>query len=190
MAPTIDIRIRNISTGNTDDTVPVRPRWVGQHLAVTPPIKDGAEIATRGQWVITHTATGFSCATLLCNLKKATAVAQQWDDRFGLITTPADVQQWPHKRGWGDTVRAINTPWSHPAPDDSDDIAAVAAADAGRPLDQAGGARRMQWRGKWWPLPTDTELELWVMDSCCETPDGRTVEPDHPESWLSILNLI
>jgi hypothetical protein len=29
-----------------------------------------------------------------------------------------------------------------------------------------------------------------VMDSCCETPDGRTVEPDHPESWLSILNLI
>jgi len=174
-----------------DGPVAVRHRWLGQHLAVTPPIKDGAEVACRGQWVITHTATGFSCATLLCSLKKATEVAKNWDARFGLITVPSDVQQWPHKKAWGETVSAINCPWSTSiSPDDSDDIAATSAAEAGRPIDQAGTVRRMMWRGKWWQLPTDTELELWVMDSCCETPDGRTVEPDHPESWLSILNLI
>jgi len=174
-----------------DGPVAVRHRWLGQHLAVTPPIKDGAEKACRGHWVITHTPTGFSCATLLCSLKKATDVAKNWDSRFGLITVPTDVQQWPHKKAWRETVEAINCPWSTSiSPDHSDDIAATSAAEAGRPIDQAGTVRRMMWRGKWWQLPTDTELELWVMDSCCETPDGRTVEPDHPESWLSILNLI
>jgi hypothetical protein len=184
MAPTIEIAIK-------DGTATVRPRWVGQHLAVTPPLKDGAEKACRGQWVITHTPTGFSCATLLCSLKKATEVAKNWDARFGLIQTPGDVQEWPHKRAWGNLVTSVNCPrqnWG--IVDESDDIAAVRAAEIGRPIDQAGNVRRMQWRGKWWQLPTDTELELWVMDSVCETPDGRTVEPDHPESWLSILNLI
>jgi hypothetical protein len=184
MAPTLDIAI-------LEGTVSVHPRWVGQHLAVTPPVKDGAEKICRGQWVITHTATGFSCATLLCSLKKATEVARNWDDLFGLISTPTDVQQWPHKKAWGETVAAINCPWvTSVSPDDSDDIAATSAAEAGRPIDQAGTVRRMLWRGQWWPLPTDTELELWVLDSVCETPDGRTVEADHPESWLSLLNLI
>ena len=44
--------------------------------------------------------------------------------------------------------------------------------------------------GERYATPSMDELTEWVYDSMCETPDGRTVEPDHPESWLSLLNLI
>lgn len=46
------------------------------------------------------------------------------------------------------------------------------------------------WRGKDYPSPTTGEVREWVMDSVCETPDGRTVEPDHPDSWLRLLGLV
>jgi hypothetical protein len=46
------------------------------------------------------------------------------------------------------------------------------------------------WRGKWWPVPTLSEVESWALDSLAETPDGRTVEPDHPEAWPRILGVI
>jgi hypothetical protein len=34
------------------------------------------------------------------------------------------------------------------------------------------------------------DMEEWVFDSTCLTPDEDEVEPDHPHSWLSILGLI
>ena len=46
------------------------------------------------------------------------------------------------------------------------------------------------WRGKEYQPPSMGDLEAWVNDSVCETPDGETVEPDHPDSWLSILGII
>ncbi len=46
------------------------------------------------------------------------------------------------------------------------------------------------WRGESYPVPSMRELERWVYDSVCETPEGDRVEPDHPDSWLSILGLI
>lgn len=46
------------------------------------------------------------------------------------------------------------------------------------------------WRGDEYPTPEMGELEEMVFDSVCETPDGQTVEPDHPDSWLSLLGLI
>ena len=49
------------------------------------------------------------------------------------------------------------------------------------------GIRR---RGDRYPIPSDAELESWVFDSVCETPDGETVEPDHPDSWLRLLGFI
>jgi len=33
------------------------------------------------------------------------------------------------------------------------------------------------------------ELEFWMFDSVCETPDGDIVEPDHPDSWLALLGI-
>ena len=48
----------------------------------------------------------------------------------------------------------------------------------------------INWKNQTWPVPHMDQLEEWVMDSVCETPDGDCVEPDHPDSWLSLLNLI
>jgi hypothetical protein len=48
----------------------------------------------------------------------------------------------------------------------------------------------INWKNRTWPVPDLDQLEEWGMDSVCETPDGDCVEPDHPDSWLSLLNLI
>nr|AGH89070.1 hypothetical protein [uncultured bacterium] len=46
------------------------------------------------------------------------------------------------------------------------------------------------WKGKQYEVPDMETLGEFAFDSVCETPDGDTVEPDHPDSWLSILGLI
>lgn len=50
--------------------------------------------------------------------------------------------------------------------------------------------RTIVWRGRIYETPSFEELEHWVYDSVCETPHGDPVEPDHPDSWLSLLGLI
>ena len=42
----------------------------------------------------------------------------------------------------------------------------------------------------WYDVPTNEEIEEWSFDSVAFTPDDDEVEPDHPDSWLSILGLI
>lgn len=63
----------------------------------------------------------------------------------------------------------------------------VIAAD--RLRDGADGLE-MAWRGQWWPVPTFGEVEAWALDSVAETPDGRTVETDHPEAWTRLLGVV
>ncbi|CAM5362417.1 hypothetical protein SSTU70S_05623 [Stutzerimonas stutzeri] len=46
------------------------------------------------------------------------------------------------------------------------------------------------WKGKQYEVPDMETLGKFAFDSVCETPEGDTVEPDHPDSWLSILGLI
>jgi hypothetical protein len=46
------------------------------------------------------------------------------------------------------------------------------------------------WKGDEYEVPGAEQIEAWVTGSLCETPDGDVVEPDHPDSWLSILGLI
>ncbi len=46
------------------------------------------------------------------------------------------------------------------------------------------------WKGDECTTPTEDEIEFWARDSVCETPDGDIVEPDHPDSWLSLLGLV
>lgn len=48
----------------------------------------------------------------------------------------------------------------------------------------------MSWRGQWWPVPTFGEVEAWALDSISETPDGRSVENDHPEAWTRLLGVV
>tara|TARA_R100000808_G_scaffold24765_1_gene58166 strand:- start:4729 stop:4890 length:162 start_codon:yes stop_codon:yes gene_type:complete len=46
------------------------------------------------------------------------------------------------------------------------------------------------WQGREFMTPDMEQIEEWVWDSVCETPDGDPVEPDHPDSWLRLLGLI
>jgi hypothetical protein len=48
----------------------------------------------------------------------------------------------------------------------------------------------IKFNGSLYNVPTTEEVEEWVFDSVCFTPDEDEVEPDHPHSWLSILGLI
>ena len=49
---------------------------------------------------------------------------------------------------------------------------------------------RLLWRGVWIDVPTIAECMEWSHDGVAETPDGSRVEPDAPNSWLSLLGII
>jgi hypothetical protein len=49
---------------------------------------------------------------------------------------------------------------------------------------------KLRFNRKWHLVPTMDEIQAWTLDSVCETPDGRMLEPDHPDSWLSLLGLV
>jgi hypothetical protein len=50
--------------------------------------------------------------------------------------------------------------------------------------------KTQMWKGKEYKVPFLKTLEKWLGDGVCKTPDGRTVEPDAPDSWLYILGMI
>ena len=49
---------------------------------------------------------------------------------------------------------------------------------------------KLRFNRKWHLVPTMDDVQRWTLDSVCETPDGRMVEPDAPDSWLSLLGLV
>jgi len=184
------VALRNLDGTTTEAMAPAH--WCGQFIALTAPAGPARDFApVRGQWVITHRGCGLSAGTLLCSKKRAVAIARQWDGKFGCLDA-SNARAWPWAKQWGNVVGSINSPgiYGRPEPDDSTATAGGLAARAGIPIDQGGGVLRIFWRGKFWPAPTDAELDWWTFDSCCETPDGRTVEPDAPDSWLCILRLV
>ena len=67
------------------------------------------------------------------------------------------------------------------------------AGDTGR-FGALGEIHALLWMidGKltWVPVPSIDALMEWTMDSVCPTPDGRSVEPDDPDSWLRLLGLV
>lgn len=70
-------------------------------------------------------------------------------------------------------------------------VADVFSADRVR-VDAVGshGWPEVRWARQWWPAPTVGEVHAMALDSVAETPDGRTVEPDHPHAWPRLLGLI
>ena len=174
--------------GYIDHSAPAA--WLGQYIAVTPPPgKDYSFQTVRGCWTITHRGCGFALAYLNCSLKTASKLAKQWDHRAGSID-PLNSKAWQYCQQWGEAVKAINCPWQSSDAEDHGETAAVLAAERGLSIDQSGGHKRILWRGKYWPAPTDAELQGWTVDSVSETPDGRMVESDNSESWLTILGLV
>jgi hypothetical protein len=49
---------------------------------------------------------------------------------------------------------------------------------------------KLWFRGVWHVVPTIAECMEWSLDGVCETPDGRMVEPDAPDAWLSLLGVV
>lgn len=188
--------------------------WVGQHLAVHRPLTaDGLSKASR-HWTITHTASGLAVIGGLNAAKNdAIALARLWDEAAALID-PAAPRQWRYLPAWRDDLQRIGivplvgpvdliasaTTAEHviwqamgydPASDDeaAEQYPAAETVPANRLRDGADGME-MLWRGQWWTVPTFGEVEAWALDSLAETPDGRTVEPDHPESWPHLLGVV
>ena len=48
----------------------------------------------------------------------------------------------------------------------------------------------LRWNDEWVPIPSIAAFQEWTMDSVCPTPDGEMVEPDAPNSWLSLVGLV
>ena len=183
----------------------IQALWKGSHTALHYPVKKSMAEPIRGTYVLTHLESGLSFGTLNCNQQQARKIARAWDDRCGSID-PNDAGQWEHREEWGQVLRNINESWTrtHIATTakvrkqwgttksnvGSQDLALLLAAKAGLAIDQAGRSKRIQWRGKFWTAPSEAELNVWTFDSICETPDGRSVEPDASDSWLRILGLV
>ena len=53
-----------------------------------------------------------------------------------------------------------------------------------------GGILKLWWNNQWWEVPSIGMFQHWTIDSACETPDGCIVEPDDPNSWLSLAQLV
>jgi len=49
---------------------------------------------------------------------------------------------------------------------------------------------RLWFSERWHDVPTIAQCMEWTFDGTAETPDGSRVEPDAPESWLSLLGVV
>lgn len=49
---------------------------------------------------------------------------------------------------------------------------------------------RLWFGDAWHVIPSHDDAMRWTLDGMAETPDGRTVEPDDPDSWLILCGLI
>jgi hypothetical protein len=55
--------------------------------------------------------------------------------------------------------------------------------------DGAGVRLRLWFANAWRDVPSIAECMEWTLDGVAETPDGSRVEPDAPDSWLTLLGI-
>lgn len=191
MPALITVQIHTREHGAT--TMDVAPVWRGRSLVVHPPVTGDGIVATRGVWSITHYPSGLGAAVRLpISKQNAIALARAWDARFCELTAAADARDWPHREAFCAEVARLKAPWQSidRIPSSENLWTSLSLAISRRLSVRAGDSPAIRWRGQWWDAPTDEQLDGWTIDSVCETPDGRTVEPDAPDSWLRILGLV
>lgn len=49
---------------------------------------------------------------------------------------------------------------------------------------------RLWFGDAWHVIPSHADAMRWTLDGMAETPDGREVEPDDPDSWLILCDLV
>lgn len=70
-----------------------------------------------------------------------------------------------------------------------DGLAVRMDGDVAAFADGAGVRLRLWFASAWRDVPSMAECMEWTLDGVAETPDGSRVEPDAPNSWLSLLGL-
>lgn len=191
MPASITVRVRTRDNG--DQTMEIAPVWRGRSLAVHPPVTSDGAAPTRGVWSITHHLSGLAAALHLpVSKQNAIALARAWDARFCELTTAGDARTWRHRKAFCAEVARIKAPWRTIAREPAEENlwTSLSLAIAAGLSVRSGDSPAIRWRGQWFDAPTDQQLNEWTIDSVCETPDGRTVEPDALGSWLRILRLI
>ena len=99
-----------ITRADRSEVLTVPAAGVGEFVAVTPPAFRGVKGEWQPrEWVITHRATGYSAARLLCSKRRAVAIAMGWDARFGCLEWERP-QDWAHVEEFCRTVRATGGP--------------------------------------------------------------------------------
>lgn len=192
--------------------------WRGRNIAVHARFAKGTLSPLRGSYGITHLVTGYSCGAFQCSKVRVLKLARLWDVRFGDITAAGAARSWRYRDTYAADVRRVlageapEGPLLPDHPTSGDVAAAISSAIGGdyapsAPEDAAAqypahetvaasllrpGADgvEMFWRGKWWPVPSFSDVETWCFDSVAETPDGRTVEADAPDAWPRLLGVM
>ncbi len=205
------------STGSVDvDTVWIGANLaVHRFYTVDPTV-----VAAPGHWAVTAHKLGLAaCGHFRGSKAAAVRLAKLWDNAFEGVTAE-NARQWRYRQTWAADCAAAQLgaigdlagPVLPDHPTSGDVAAAISRAIGGnfepatgdeaaeqypahetaphRSLRTGADGDEISWGGRWYPVPTIGEVEAWICDSVCETPNGSTVEPDHPESWLSILGLI
>ena len=70
------------------------------------------------------------------------------------------------------------------------DVAAFRGPDPLTPVLRLWFGTPGQTAAAWHDVPSIAQLMEWTLDGVAETPDGSRVEPDAPESWLSLLGVV
>lgn len=212
--------MQNITITTTTGPREIAAVWVGQNLAVNRPLFVGGQAAGPKQWCVTLLATGHTLSGLIRGTRAdVVALARLWDGAAAEIDA-RNPRGWRYLRTWQLDVAATErrriAPLDGPVLPDNPgpaDVAAAMAAALGtgyNPADDSEAAEQyparetvaadrlrdgadgleILWRGKWWLVPSLGDVEAWALDSLAETPDGRTVEPDAPDSWPALLGIV
>ena len=70
------------------------------------------------------------------------------------------------------------------------DVAAFRGADPLTPTLRLWFGTPGQTAAAWHDVPSIAQLMEWTLDGVAETPDGARVEPDAPNSWLTLLGVV
>ena len=79
----------------------VAARWRGHTLCIHAPIRDNAETATRGVWIVSDWVTGLRAGTFRGPLRDAVKLARVWDEPFAVaLAESRSLAQWPQRLAW------------------------------------------------------------------------------------------
>lgn len=162
-----------VSTGETvavlatgRDTATATPLLPGETVAPAVPVSQGANAPTLPEL-------------------RAVAVDGDGGEQFPAMPTmtPAGPGRVRYARRLPDGRERLRNPDGRPLRMNGD-CAAFKGPDPLVPI------LRLWFNGAWYDVPSIAQLMEWSFEGVAETPEGSRVEPDAPESWLTLIGVI